>query len=235
MNRQTISRFWLSLIASLMLLLGQASSAATAPETILDNLSKQMIDTLKQERETVQKQPERLFNLVENILVPHVDMVNMSRWVLGRYWRTASEAQQERFVEEFKTLLVRFYVAALLDDPNELDKLLAANEKKPLISFIASNTPNDAKQALVRSEVNVPDGPMVPVSFRLYRQNPTDEWKVIDVTVDGISLVTNYRSSFASDIDKDGLEATIENLAKRNQELLEKARNNGQSNETVTN
>ena len=228
------TRIWLLTLAALLLFIGNAQASASIPEVMLDSISKEVIAKLKSEREHVREKPEHLFDVVENVLIPHVDMLNMSRWVLGKHWRDASPAQQERFVAEFKTLLVRFYVAALLDDPNELDNLIAANEEKPLITFMASNTPDDAKQAMVRSSVNVPNGPAIPVTFRMYRAKPGDEWKVIDVTVDGISLVTNYRSTFDSEINKDGLQATIDSLAARNQELLEKARNGNIASEKTT-
>lgn len=214
--------------AALLFIAAPAVSQAT-PQSMLQNATDRMFEALKEERATVKERPERLFELVDEVLVPHVDLDGMSRWVLGRNWRKATPEQQARFIQEFRTLLVRFYVSALLEKPEQLDDLLKARETQELITFIPGNVKPDAKKTLVRAEVQVPNGPTVPVSFRLYRRGNAD-WKVIDVTVDGISLVTNYRTSFASEIEQGGVEGLLERLALRNEELLAETRNKGASN-----
>lgn len=205
-----------------LLLSSTISVSAEPPEVMLENLSRQMINTLKAERETIRRNPVRLFEIVEKMLVPHVDMQRMSRWVLGKHWRTASTLQKQRFTREFQHLLVRFYSAALLEDPNKLDEMLA-NLDENIISFQPARFSKDAKQSIVKATVHLNDGPEIPVSFRLYKSS--ESWKVIDVTVDGISMITNYRSSFATEIRRDGLEAMINKLSDRNRELLEQSRN----------
>jgi phospholipid transport system substrate-binding protein len=151
----------------------------------------------------------------------------MSRYVLGRYWRDATDEQRNRFRQEFKNLLVRFYVSALIDDPAKLDELLAHTEN--LIRYQPVRVDDTTRKTIVRAEVSMPNGgPLVPVSFNLFL-NAEGRWMMYDVNVDGISLVTNYRSSFAADIKRDGLDALIERLAERSSELLEQAKKkNGQ-------
>jgi len=218
---------WLGALLLLALLSGRAVAAIPQPEMMLESLTDEVITVLKREQEAVRRDPAYLFELVEQVLLPHVDMEVMSRYVLGRYWRDATDEQRSRFRQEFKNLLVRFYVSALIDDPAKLDELLANTEN--LIRYQPVRLDDTTRKTIVRAEVNMPNGgPQVPVSFNLFL-NPEGKWMMYDVNVDGISLVTNYRSSFATDIKRDGLDALIERLAERSSELLEQAKKkNGQ-------
>lgn len=215
----------LTLIFGGLLLLVMSASRAeanVAPHDMLESVTKEIFTELKKEQQVIHEQPTHLFDLVERVLLPHVDMPVMSRYVLGKYWRKADEKQREQFIQEFKNLLVRFYVSALLDDPAQLDELLANTDG--LISYIPVNLDSETRKTTVRAEVYMPNGgPKIPVSFNLFR-NDGGEWMMYDVNVDGISLVTNYRSSFAAEIKRDGLDALIARLAERNQELLEQAK-----------
>lgn len=214
---------WLGALLLLALLSGRALAAIPQPEKMLESLTDEVITVLKREQEAVHRDPIYLFDLVEQVLLPHVDMEVMSRYVLGRYWRDATDGQRSRFRQEFKNLLVRFYVSALIDDPAKLDELLANTEN--LIRYQPVRLDDTTRKTIVRAEVNMPNGgPQVPVSFNLFL-NPEGKWMMYDVNVDGISLVTNYRSSFAADIKRDGLDALIERLAERSRELLEQAKN----------
>ncbi len=218
------------LLLGALLLLGMNTGRAEAniaPHDMLKSVTEEIFTVLKQDQETIHQKPDHLFDLVERVLLPHVDMSVMSRYVLGKYWRKADEKQREQFIQEFKNLLVRFYVSALLDDPAQLDELLADTDG--LIRYQPVNLDAETRKTTVRAEVYMPNGgPKVPVSFNLFR-NKSGEWLMYDVNVDGISLVTNYRSSFAAEIKRDGLDALIARLAERNQELLEqaKAKNGG--------
>jgi phospholipid transport system substrate-binding protein len=224
--RQSLDSFRpLALLLGALMLLVMGSSRAeanVAPHNMLESLTEEVFTVLKREQATIHEQPTHLFELVEEVLLPHVDMAVMSRYVLGKYWRSADEAQRARFSQEFKNLLVRFYVSALLDDPSQLDELLANTEG--LIRYIPVNLDAETRKTTVRAEVFLPNGgPKVPVSFSLFR-NKAGAWMMYDVNVDGISLVTNYRSSFAVEIKRDGLDALITRLAERNQQLLEQTK-----------
>jgi len=222
-NASLLKRGLSLIMASFLLLsLTARAEANVAPDEMLQSLTKEIFTVLKRDQATIHKQPTYLFGLVEEVLLPHVDMEVMSRYVLGRYWRTASEDQRQRFIKEFKNMLVRFYVSALLDDPKQLDDLLANTDN--LIHYKPVNLAPDTRKTTVRAEVYMPNGgPKVPVSFNLFR-NAAGNWMMYDVNVDGISLVTNYRSSFAMEVKRDGLDALIARLAERNQQLLEQAK-----------
>lgn len=186
------------------------------PQGMLQEVSQAMFSTLKAERERLRQHPEAIYGLVEQSLLPHVDFPLISQLVLGKHWRTASPAQRERFMEEFRQLLVRFYVGAFVEDPRKLDELLADTDH--LIRFEPADPAAEAVNRSVRSEVHLPTGRVVVVSFSVHHKG--EAWKVYDVTVEGVSLVTNYRSSFSTEIRQGGLDALIERLATRNQELL---------------
>lgn len=207
----------IALALSLVFFTQVAAANVEEPRTMLESVSKQLLDTLKSEQPQLHSQPHRLFDIVDEVLVPHVDLETMSRWVLGKHWRTATPDQRTRFTAEFRTLMVRFYVSALLDDPKQIDTILAHADT--IITFLPSSDGADKQRSTVRSEVHIPDGPVVPVVFNLHQKD--GEWRVFDVNVDGISLITNYRNSFAQQVAQGGLDALITDLAARNKTLME--------------
>jgi phospholipid transport system substrate-binding protein len=200
---------------------GASAQASVQPHQMLEEVTQELFATLKAEQGAINEKHERLFELVEQVLLPHVDLGVMSRYVLGKHWRGANEVQRERFSTEFKYLMVRFYVSALLEDPAELEKLLGDTDS--LISYLPVDTDENTKKTRVRAEVHMPNGgPRVPVSFSMFKKE--GRWMMYDVNVDGISLVSNYRSSFATEVKRDGLDTLIERIATRNEELLQATR-----------
>ena len=200
---------------------GATAQASVQPHQMLEGVTQELFNVLKAEQAAIDAKHEHLFELVEQVLLPHVDLGVMSRYVLGKYWRSANKEQRERFSNEFKNLMVRFYVSALLEDPAELASLLENTDS--LISYLPVETDENTKKTRVRAEVHLPNGgPRVPVSFSLFLKE--GKWMMYDVNVDGISLVSNYRSSFATEVKRDGLDPLIERIASRNQELLQATR-----------
>lgn len=221
-STRKLQGFLIGLLA-LGLLLGSPVGAANVqqpPEQLMSDVSRQLIDTLKKERAAVRERPEYMFDLVDQVLGPHVDFPRMSGWVLGKHWRQATPDQRQRFIAAFRVLMVRFYTAALLEDPRQLDELLARDDK--LITFLPGR-PAEGDTTTVRSEVHLEGGKVVQVLFSVH--NRDGSWKVYDVTVEGVSLVTNYRTSFAQEIQQVGIDGLISRLEERNQALMEKVTN----------
>jgi phospholipid transport system substrate-binding protein len=201
--------------------MGASAQASVPPHQMLEEVTQELFSVLKTELPAIEQKHERLYELVERVLLPHVDLGVMSRYVLGKYWRDATTPQRERFSDEFKNLMVRFYVSALLDDPQELRELLEKSDS--LISYLPVETDASTNKTRVRAEVHMPNGgPRVPVSFNLFLKEGS--WVIYDVNVDGISLVSNYRSSFATEMRSEGLDTLITNLSVRNAELLQATR-----------
>lgn len=200
---------------------GASAQASVPPHQMLEEVTQELISVLKAEQGAIEQRHEYLFEVVERVLLPHVDLDVMSRYVLGVSWRQASAAQRERFTGEFKNLMVRFYVSALLEDPGKLGELLAESDN--IITYLPVETDDSTNKTRVRAEVHMPNGgPRVPVSFSLFKKE--GQWLMYDVNVDGISLVSNYRSSFATEVKRGGLEGLIENIASRNEKLLQTTR-----------
>ena len=191
------------------------------PMILLQKVSKDMIGSFKSEQAQIEKNPEHMFTLVEQILLPHIDLYNMSRGVLGKYWKQASKEQRDRFQNEFKTLMIRFYISALLEDPKKLDEIVNVEN---LIEFFPPKAEPNATKLQVKSQVNLSSGTVIPVAFSMRYSKKQQKWLAYDVSVDGISLIINYRGSFGSEIRNKGLEQFLDRLAKQNEALLSKVK-----------
>jgi phospholipid transport system substrate-binding protein len=183
---------------------GGAAWAIQSPQDLVQQTAEKMVSKLREERQIIDQHPGRIYDLVNEIVLPHFDFERMSSWVLGKYWRSATPAQRDRFVEEFRNLLVRTYAKSLSS---------YSDNKISYLPFRDRPGQNDVK---VRTEVDQPGGFPIPIDYSLYLKG--DEWKVYDVTIDGVSLVTNYRTTFANQIRQDGLDKLIATLADRNKQ-----------------
>jgi len=149
----------------------------------------------------------QIYTLVDKAILPHFDFVRMSRLVLARNWRKVSRDQKRRFIEGFRALLVRTYATALVDVAGKVDKIDYTSAKR------------GSKKATVRSKV-YQQGKATPieVSYFMYYHKKKKQWKVYNVTVGGVSLVTNYRSEFANDFRVMGIEGLINKIKNQNQD-----------------
>lgn len=164
--------------------------------------TEEMVAALRANRAAIDADRGVLYHLVDQILLPRFDFERMSRSVLGRNWRSASEEQRKRFVEEFRKLLVRTYATALASYRDEKISVFEARER-------------ERGEVAVRTEVEQKGGPPIPIEYRLYRPDGGD-WKVFDISIDGVSLVLNYRSTFAAEIRRGGMDGLISRLVEHN-------------------
>lgn len=205
MLNKTISSVMLAL-AALMLAFSPVKASTEdmpAPQAQVKQASDKMLAALKEHKTELEENPDKIYQLVEDILMPHFDFEKMSKLALGRNWRSANDEQLARFVDEFRLLLIRTYSTAMLEYTDEE------------IRFLPFRDDLSRKRVSVPMEVVQPSGPAIPMSLSLF-QNDAGDWKVYDVKIDGISLVTNYRSSFANEIRRGGMDKLIEDLAERN-------------------
>ena len=176
------------------------------PQTLIKNSSDRMLKALKENKATIEKNPSFVYGLVDKILLPNFDFSKMSKLALGKNWRKASSAQRERFIGEFRLLLVRTYSIAMLEFTDGD------------IIFLPFRGDLAKKKVKVKMEIARPNGPSIPMALSMYLSKQK-KWMVYDVKIDGISLVTNYRSTFATEIRNDGMDKLIENLSTRNQKV----------------
>ena len=203
-----MSKSLLSLITCFFLATSMVASAEnmSEPQTLVKNASAKMLKALEDNQAELEKSPEKIYSLVEDILMPYFDFEKMSKLALGKNWRQLDKEQRVQFVEEFRLLLIRTYSTAMLEYTNEEIRLLPFRDDV------------SRKRVTVPMEVIQPAGPSMPMALSLF-QNDSSEWKVYDVKIDGISLVTNYRSSFATEIRNKGVDSLISDLAERNAKL----------------
>jgi len=175
------------------------------PQPLVEAAIDEVLLALKDDEELT-NDTSKLYDLVEDKLIPYFDFNKMSKLALGKNWRKANDEQRNRFTEEFRLLLVRTYSTALSEYSGQS------------ISFLPFKGDVTKKKVKVIMEIQQSGGPTIPMTLSLFL-NKQNEWKVYDVKVDGISLVTNYRSSFANEIRKDGMDKLIERLAERNQKV----------------
>lgn len=197
---------------ALSVITGAASANVKADPKLaraqLEEVAKNMVAALQDP--AVRQDLDQVELLVRRILVPHIDFRASSNLVLGPHWKAASEAQRAAFINEFQAFLVRFYTGALASyvDSDEVPT--------DIISFRDEPRTKSERQVFVRSHVGQSDSEAVAVEYRMLWR---DAWKVIDVSVDGISMVQSYRSNFSSTIERQGLDVLIAQLQERNQSL----------------
>ena len=192
------------LFTLLLLCLSLPLGAAVGPEQLIRETSDSVIAEIKNNGEAYRQNPEQIYELVETLVLPHFDFAAMTDLALGNYRDQVSAEQRPTIVNEFRALLVRTYSSALLEyTDQEVDYL-------PMQGSEADG------EVLVKTEISQQGGFPIPIDYRL--RLGADGWKVFDISVDEVSLVTNYRSSFARAIKKDGVDGLIKTLQDRNQQ-----------------
>ena len=165
----------------------------SAPQALVKASTDKMMQSLKDNNAQLKADPDLIYGLVTEVLTPNFDFEKMAKLALGKNWRGLSEAQKVRFTDEFRLLLIRTYSTAMLEYSDEK------------IEFLPFRDDVKTKRVQVDMEIIQTGGPAIPMSLSLY-ENKSDAWKVYDVKIDGISLVTNYRSTFATEIRNDGID-----------------------------
>lgn len=173
-----------------------------APDELIRTVSDDVVEIVKADKDIQSGNARKAADLVDKKVAPHFDFLRMTRLALGRDWRQASPVQQKALAIEFQTLLVRTYSKALTEYKNQ------TIDVKPLV-LKAEDT--DVK---VRSEIKQPGAKAIQLDY--YLQKSDTGWKVYDIEVAGISLVTNYRESFANEVRNSGIDGLIKVLQTKN-------------------
>jgi phospholipid transport system substrate-binding protein len=196
-------RLYISVIHLLVLLVfATPASSGQSPLELVRDTSTQILTTLREEKTSISQNSARLHEMISENVMTHFDFERMAQWTLGKYWRNANMQQREEFVKEFRALLVRSYGRALVD--------YADAE----IVYLPFRMKDAETQVKVHTELSRPHDNSVKITYSLH--STTNGWKVYDVAIEGVSLVTNYRSSFMSKVRQDGLDQLIYLLAANN-------------------
>jgi len=194
--------FSMAVLAFVAITGSQSVSADTAateiepPVALLERTSQQVIKILQEDMELLKAEPDRVYKIVDDYILPHLDQVTMAKLALGKNWKKATRQQKRDFVEAFRDLLVRTYSKSLVEF------------KDQQIRYFPVNLPPGATRTSVRAEVIQPGGPSIPLSYRMRLKD--NSWKVYDIKIDGISLVTSYRGTFTQEVRKSGIDGLLE-------------------------
>jgi phospholipid transport system substrate-binding protein len=190
-------------IATLGLALSSISAHANeAPDELVRRSTNEILAAIKADKDLQAGNQAKIEKLAEEKVLPYFNFARMTQLAVGRNWRDASDAQKKSLTDEFRNLLVRTYSTSLSQYRNQ------TIEVKPL-KVAAADT-----EVVVKTQVNQPGGQPIPIDYSL--EKTATGWKVFDVLIDGVSLVTNYRSSFNTEIQKSGIDGLIKSLADRN-------------------
>lgn len=195
------------LLASVLLLsVPGVVGAEAAPEELVRKTADEILAEIKAHRDVYSRDYARLYKMADEKVLLHFDFRRMSQWVLGRSWKEATPEQRERFTGEFRDLLVGTYSQALLN----------YNDQK-IVYLPVQRKPEDT-EVTVKTEVKQTGGqPNIPIHYSFYK-NKDGTWKVYDITIEGVSLVTNYRSVYATKIREKGMDALIAEIAGNNKQ-----------------
>ena len=193
-------RFFAILITAFVPLL---AAAQEAPDALVKRVTDELVAMIKSDKDLQSGNQRKVVEVAEAKVLPHFDFARMTRLAVGRNWAQATDAQKQALVKEFRTMLVRTYSSSLSAYRNQ--KL----EVKPL-----KMNPQD-KDVIVRTAVIQQGGPQIPIDYAMEKTD-AGAWKVYDVVIDGVSLVTTYRGSFNDQIQKGGIDGLVKTLSDRN-------------------
>ena len=198
-----LTLFYAALFAVLALSAPAASGAAAdSPDGLVKALSDEVLSVIRTTKDKV-----ALRKAAEQKVLPHFDFRAMTQLAVGQHWRQATPEQQKALEEAFRALLINTYTASL----NVASTGKESVEVKP-IEVKAADT-----DVIVRTVVRTGNRQPIPVDYRMTKG--AGGWKVYDVIVENLSLVTNYRSSFASEIGRSGIDGLVKALQAKNSEL----------------
>jgi len=185
------------------------AAQGVAPDALVKSISDEVIGIIKQDKDIQAGNQKKINELVDAKVLPHFNFSRMTALAMGRNWPKASAEQQKVLISEFRTLLVRTYSSALSTYKNQVI------EFKPLRAAAG-----DA-EVMVRTQVKQPG--TEPISIDYGMEKTASGWKVYDIVVGGVSLVTNYRETFNAQIRDGGVDGLIKSLADKNRSLESQA------------
>ena len=194
-----------SLFVGLLVVSSLAFAQEDLPDAMVKKVTEDVLTVVRQDKDIQNGNTKKAIALVEVKVLPYFNFQHMTALAMGRDWNKANPEQKKRLADEFKTLLVRTYSNAL------------TGYKDQTIRYKPSKMQGGDTEVLVRTEIVQPGNKPIPLDYSLEKQ--ADGWKVYDVVVAGVSLVTNYRDTFNQEARANGVDGLIETLAKKNAQV----------------
>ena len=198
-------KYFLSLVLGLALTFSAAFAQEDSPDALVKKVTDEVLTIVRQDKDIQSGNTRKAIELVEVKVLPHFDFRRMTALAMGRDWNKASPEQKKRLTDEFNVLLVRTYSNAL------------TSYKDQTVRYKPTKMPGGDADVVVKTEILQPGGRPVQLDYALEKQ--PDGWKVFDVIVAGVSLVTNYRDTFNQEVRANGIDGLIKMLSDKNKQL----------------
>ena len=195
-------KFIVGLITFLILSM-TALAQEVAPDALIRSVTDEVLEIVRTDKDLKSGNTKKALELVDTRVLPHFNFTRMTQLALGREWRKASPAQQKTLTDEFRELLVRTYSKALTEYKNQT------------IAYKSFSLKSGEVDVKVRTEIRQPSGGK-PIELDYYLEKKGSDWKVYDIEVGGISLVMNYRDTFASEVSSGGIDGLVKALQTKN-------------------
>jgi phospholipid transport system substrate-binding protein len=197
--------FCVGLLSAGLFLAGEASAQQEAPDVLVKRISQEVLDLAKTDKQIQAGNQQRIMEVVQAKVIPHVNFQRMTSLAAGRFWRDATPDQQTALISEFRTLLIYTYSGAISQVRNQV------------LEFKPMRASPDDDEVEVKSMVVQPRGEPIQLNYRL--EKTAVGWKIYDVNILGAWLIETYKGTFASEIGKNGIDGLIKALAERNKRL----------------
>ena len=175
-----------------------ATAFSQSPNSVIEEVIDILDASLAERKDELASDEDALYALIDEILLPRFDRMSAAKAVLSKHWKTATPQQQNDFVDAFYGAMVKRYADGLLEfDQSKVElKPFRGDESKRMV--------------IVKTTVTLADGTKVPVDYRLVKHDST--WLILDVIIEGISYIRNYRAEMDAEIRETGLDAVIARL-----------------------
>lgn len=202
MKIKEYSMKWLLAVVAALSFNAAALAQEQAPEVLIKNVTNEVLEIVRKDKDIQSGNTKKAIELVEAKVLPHFNFPRMTQLAVAREWKQASATQQKVLTEEFRSLLVRTYSKALTEYKNQ------TIDFKP---FKMQAGETDVK---VRTQID--QAGAKPIGLDYYLEKMPNGWKVYDIEVGGVSLVTNYRGEFTTEVRKGGIDGLIATLQAKN-------------------
>ena len=196
-----------ALLPAMIVAFGLSADELT-PREVVEETASGLQSKLQGKQEFYADNPDQLYDVINDILLPHFDVRLAGRMVLGKHWGSATEDQRNRFIDAFYTFLIKTYAKGMVEFDQDG------------LTIFAEQEPPSEKRAVIMTELQLDDGTRVAVNYSLRKSSKG--WKVYDVRLDGVSYVQNYRSQFNAEISALGIDAVIARLERETSDAATK-------------
>ena len=183
-------------------LMTSVSAEEQTPEQIVEETSIKLLKIINEQSERIKSEEGYVNKVIDELVLPVIDLQSMGKLILGKHWKTASEEQRAKFIEQFKSMLTRTYAKSVAD----------YGDAK--VTVFPPQGGQKGKRHRVKTHLDIGSGTPLQVDYVFRRKD--DSWKVFDLVVDGLSLIKNFRTSFSQEISETSLDALIARLVSTN-------------------